>query len=114
MEILKPWGKEVIWAATDGYCGKFLHINKGHRLSLQFHEEKEETIFVLKGSITLEIGDSIKNIKTLSLKEKESYYIKPMAIHRFSSPECDSILIEVSTSQLNDVIRIEDDYGRVE
>ena len=109
--IDKPWGYEEIWAHTDKYVGKVLHIFKGRRLSEQFHRVKDETIYVLSGDLQLEIngGEQI-----LILSPGESYRIETGVIHRFVAPEhgTDVRLMEVSTPELDDVVRTEDDYGR--
>ncbi len=107
----KPWGCEVIWAHTDKYVGKVLNIEKGHRLSEQFHRLKDETIYVLDGVLQLEFngGEEI-----LYLTEGESYRIKPGTVHRFIAPKHGTgvRLMEVSTPELDDVVRTEDDYNR--
>lgn len=105
--VEKPWGKEVIWAHTDKYVGKRLIINKGHRLSLQYHSVKEETLYVADGELHLQIDD-----KSLVLKPGESYHIAPKLIHRMAAVDSDVHVIEVSTPELDDVTRIEDDYKR--
>ena len=116
MKVDKPWGHEVRWATNEKYLGKILHINRGKRLSRQYHEAKDETIYVLQGILILEIGqDEEKNLKpekTIVLETGESYRIKPGTIHRFCADRNDVVLIEVSTPHLDDVVRIEDDYGR--
>lgn len=106
-KIEKPWGFEEIWAHTDKYVGKLLHIKKGHRLSLQYHEVKEETIYVLSGVLTL-----ITDKEHIILPPGETYHISPGDIHRFSAAEEDVTLMEVSTPDLEDVVRLEDDHGR--
>ena len=108
--IKKPWGSESIWALTKDYVGKVLFINKGHRLSRQYHEKKEETILVQSGVLHLEIGK--ENVEYLELDPGQSYHIKPNTIHRFCARDTNVILIEVSTPYLHDVVRIEDDYNR--
>ena len=105
--INKPWGYELIWAHTESYVGKLLHINAGHRLSKQYHEEKEETLYVLKGILDLELDGSKRHVSP-----GEFFHIKPGVIHRFAANEADVELMEVSTTQLDDVIRVEDDYNR--
>ena len=108
-KVNKPWGHEIIWAETDHYVGKILHINAGHRLSLQYHNLKEETIYVLKGTLLLWDG---KNEIT-AIGEGKTWHNKPGDIHRFGAPqEEDTILFEVSTPHLDDVVRLEDDYRR--
>tara|TARA_Y100001938_G_C7921778_1_gene344860 strand:- start:9 stop:353 length:345 start_codon:yes stop_codon:yes gene_type:complete len=110
-KVEKPWGHELIWANTKKYAGKILYIKKGNQLSRQFHKKKEETIFVQTGILALEIG--AKEYKTtLNLNSGQSYHIAPNTVHRFCAPHGDVILFEVSTPELDDVVRLEDDYGR--
>lgn len=109
--VNKPWGHEEIWAVTKNYVGKFLHIKKGHRLSRQFHEVKEETIRVLNGTLVLEIGIADSLVRN-TMMVGESYTIVPGTIHRFCAEESDVVLVEVSTNHLEDVVRLEDDYKR--
>ena len=110
--IDKPWGYEIVWAQTKDYVGKTLHINKGHRLSRQYHEIKEETILVNSGILTLEIGSTPRSM--VALCAGHYYHIAPGTIHRFCAPDGDVELIEVSTPHLDDVVRLEDDYKRIE
>lgn len=105
--IEKPWGFEIIWAKTDRYVGKILHINKSHRLSRQYHEKKEETIRVLSGILTLEINGVISDVLP-----GYTCHIVPGMIHRMSAKAEDVEVLEVSTPELEDVVRIEDDYMR--
>ena len=112
-KIDKPWGHEKIWAETKKYAAKFLNINPGHRLSLQYHEKKEETIFVLSG--TLLIWECESDNKYLVLGPGTAYHVEPKKIHRFGSPAEQiepTVLIEVSTNDLDDVVRLADDYER--
>jgi quercetin dioxygenase-like cupin family protein len=111
-KVDKPWGYELIWARTDQYVGKILHINKGHKLSLQYHREKEETILVFRGRMMFVFeanpGGALVEIE---LKEGEAFHIPPQRKHRMIALEdCD--VFEVSTPQLDDVVRLEDTYGR--
>jgi mannose-6-phosphate isomerase len=106
----KPWGYEIIWAHTDRYVGKLLHINAGHALSLQYHRVKDETIFVLEGELVLEVGADDKR-KRLILGPQESFHVTPGTIHRFIAEQA-VVLMEVSTPELDDVVRLEDRYGR--
>tara|TARA_Y100001968_G_scaffold108379_1_gene97994 strand:+ start:1050 stop:1394 length:345 start_codon:yes stop_codon:yes gene_type:complete len=109
-KIDKPWGFEKIWAFSDrvdGYVGKIIHINEGHRLSLQKHEKKEETILVLDGELEVVLSNGV-----LFLSANDTFHIIPGTIHRFCAHNGACTLIEVSTKELEDVIRIEDDYGR--
>lgn len=111
MKVEKPWGHEIRWAVNDKYLGKILHIKRGEQLSRQYHEIKDETIYVLNGVLILELG---KNpIETKVLSEGQSYRIRPNTIHRFIAPtDCYVNLIEVSTPEIDDVVRLEDNYGR--
>ena len=105
----KPWGHEIRWAINEKYLGKILYIKAGHQLSLQYHEQKDETVYVLEGALL--VKDDTK--KVIVLEEGESLRIKPMTIHRFCAPPTHDVkLIEVSTPEIDDVVRIEDDYGR--
>ena len=106
--IEKPWGYELIWAHTDNYVGKLLHITSGKRLSRQYHEQKEETIYVLKG--TLYNYDAEGNISRIM--PGHSFHVYPGQIHRFAAMEGNVEVIEVSTNHLDDVVRLEDDYRR--
>jgi mannose-6-phosphate isomerase-like protein (cupin superfamily) len=106
----KPWGYELIWAHTDKYVGKILHVNKGESLSYQYHKIKDETIYLLGGSLDLEIGDE-KSRQTHRMKPGDCYRISPGTRHRMTAVEdCD--ILESSTPELDDVIRLEDRYGR--
>lgn len=108
--VPKPWGHEIIFAHTDRYVGKILHIEKGHRLSRQYHRTKDETLTVLSGILGLEIG-AAPDIERRLLREGDAFRVPPGTVHRFVAVEsCD--LIEVSTPELGDVVRIEDEYGR--
>jgi len=108
--VPKPWGYELIFAKTDRYVGKILHINRGESLSLQYHEIKEETLFVVAGELKLTIevdGDR----RDLPLRAGEAFHITPRMIHRMEAIE-DTDVAEVSTPELDDVVRLEDRYGR--
>ena len=109
--VEKPWGHEEIWAETDRYVGKILHIRDGHRLSRQLHNKKDETIRVASGVLILEIGRA-GEIRRDILMEGASYRISPGTVHRFCAERGDVQLIEVSTPELSDVVRLEDDYVR--
>lgn len=110
--VQKPWGFEIIWAQTDRYVGKILHINKSHRLSRQYHEKKEETIRVLSGTLSLEIGTIGLDFITHMMYPGDTYHIAPGCIHRMKAMIDDVEVLEVSTPELEDVVRIEDDYMR--
>jgi len=107
MRVDKPWGYEKIWAKTDNYVGKILFIKNDHRLSLQYHQYKEETVYVQEGILTLQVAE-----EELQLKVGECHHIPPGTIHRMSAKHGDCKVFEVSTPQLDDVIRLEDDYQR--
>jgi mannose-6-phosphate isomerase-like protein (cupin superfamily) len=116
-KVNKPWGHEVRWAITEKYLGKILHINPAQRLSRQYHEVKDESIYVLSGLLILELGQdresNDKPEKTLVLETGESYRIQPGTIHRFCAPSDTYVrLIEVSTPEIDDVVRLHDDYNR--
>jgi mannose-6-phosphate isomerase-like protein (cupin superfamily) len=109
--IDKPWGHEEIWAETEYYIGKFLYITDGHKLSRQYHQVKDETIVVLEGLLTLEIGEDGSEI--VILPPGAAYRIHPGVVHRFCADnKTDVRLAEVSTTELLDIVRIEDDYDR--
>ena len=113
IKIPKPWGEELIFAQTDDYVGKTLFIKEGSRLSLQYHEQKEETIMVLSGKLELFASKKDGELKTFILEEGETFHVKPHTIHRFCATQgTDVTLVEVSTNYLNDVVRVEDDYNR--
>ena len=109
--IEKPWGNEKIWAHTEKYVGKLMHINSGHRLSLQFHKKKEETILVIDGKLTIETLNDEK-VHTFSIEKGERFHVYPKQVHRFCAYDGDVVLVEVSTPEIGDVIRLEDDYSR--
>ncbi len=106
----KPWGYEIIWAETERYVGKVLHINAGHKLSRQYHNKKEETFLIESGEMDLEIGQGA-DIKTLRMKTRDSFHCLPKTIHRMVAVT-DVDVVEVSTPELDDVVRLEDVYGR--
>ena len=110
--VEKPWGYELIWARTDRYVGKILHVNQGERLSYQFHRVKDETIHLLRGLLDLEVGTEGGDRRTVHMQPGESYRIPPGLRHRMTAlEECD--ILEASTCELDDVVRLEDQYGRV-
>jgi mannose-6-phosphate isomerase-like protein (cupin superfamily) len=111
--IEKPWGYELIWAHTDRYVGKILHIERGEALSLQYHREKDETLYVLSGSLDLQVGDTDDALEVLQLQPGESIHVPPGRRHRLIAREtCD--VLEASTTEIDDVVRLDDRYGRVE
>jgi len=108
--IPKPWGYELIFAKTDRYVGKILHINRGESLSLQYHEMKEETLYVVAGELRLTI-ESNGDRREIALRQGEAFHIPPRLIHRMEAI-VDTDVAEVSTPELHDVVRLEDRYGR--
>jgi len=109
--VEKPWGYEIIWAHTDDYAGKILHVHAGEALSLQLHEEKDETLYLLSGEVRLLIGSGINSLEPVSWKAGESVRIRPGTLHRMEAvTEC--TILEASTPELDDVVRFRDRYGR--
>ena len=110
--VPKPWGHETIWAHTDRYVGKVLHINAGEALSVQYHEQKDETIFLLSGTLIYRVQAEGKTaLEDVHLRVGESYRITPGTIHQMEAvTDCD--VLEVSTPELDDVVRLTDRYGR--
>ena len=111
--IDKPWGHEEIWAETNSYVGKILTIKPGHRLSLQYHEKKEETIYVLEGTLTIWTGDDDSSYMLCG--PGSVYHVVPGQIHRLGADSVEQKpikILEVSTPHLDDVVRISDDYKR--
>jgi mannose-6-phosphate isomerase len=111
--VSKPWGHEEIWAQTSDYVGKILYINRNSKLSLQYHQQKEETIRVLRGRLYLHYGETKDSLQVLEMVEGDTYHVLPNHIHRFEARDEAVELVEVSTNHLHDVVRIEDDYSRV-
>lgn len=109
--IPKPWGKEIWFADQPEYAGKILHIKKGHRYSLQYHEKKTETQYVLKGKVRFQLGPSEDKLEEIVLGPGEKLDVLPGTIHRAEAIE-DVEILEVSTSDLDDVVKLADDYGR--
>ncbi len=111
-KVLKPWGYEVWWALTDRYVGKILHINKGHSLSFQYHNVKDETIYLYTGQMLMEIEEVGKAREAIRLAPGDCIRITPLTKHRMTAIEdCD--VLEVSTPEVEDIVRLEDKYGRV-
>lgn len=107
----KPWGYELKWAHTEHYVGKILHINKGHRLSLQYHNEKVETMFVQSGKIQFIYGVLGEKMNVVELTSGQVFHVPAKGVHRVYALE-DSDVFEVSTPQLQDIVRLTDDYKR--
>jgi mannose-6-phosphate isomerase len=110
-KVDKPWGYELRWAITDRYLGKVLHIKKGEALSLQYHERKDEFLYVMKGAIDMELGGADGKLTTHRMKVGDTLHITPGTRHRPTAVE-DTDIFEVSTPEIDDVVRLEDRYGR--
>jgi mannose-6-phosphate isomerase-like protein (cupin superfamily) len=109
--VEKPWGYELIWAHTSQYVGKILHVNAGETLSLQYHEVKDETIFLFSGEMRFWAGPSVEALEEISLRDGEAFRVRPGTVHRMQAvTDCD--ILEASTPHLEDVMRIQDRYGR--
>jgi mannose-6-phosphate isomerase len=109
--VRKPWGHELIWALTDRYCGKVLVIEAGKRLSLQRHHVKDESIYVLSGRLRLSLEDDAGAVRIEELGAGDARRVTTGRIHRYEAIERTELL-EVSTPELDDVERLEDDFGR--
>ena len=110
--IEKPWGYELHWARTDRYVGKVLHVKAGHALSLQYHNKKDETMYLYSGRMVLETEQEGQLVKW-EMTPGDSVHITPKTVHRITAiDDCD--VLEVSTPELDDVVRLEDRYGRIE
>ena len=108
--VEKPWGYELIWAEAERYVGKILHIKDSQKLSRQFHNKKEETFLIQQGEMDLEIGQGA-DIKTIRMKHLDTFHCLPKTVHRMVAIT-DVDVVEVSTPELDDVVRLEDSYGR--
>lgn len=109
--VEKPWGSELIWTHTDRYVGKLISVNAGARLSLQFHHVKDESIFVVAGTLNLHLENDDGEVEQIEMGPGEFQRVATGRVHRFEAIT-DVKLIEVSTPELDDVVRLEDDYGR--
>ena len=107
----KPWGSELIWALSPDYCGKILTVETGESLSLQYHEKKDESWYVLDGAANLELGLADTELKTIEIRKGDAFRFEPGTRHRVTATETLRVL-EVSTPHLDDVVRLEDRYGR--
>jgi mannose-6-phosphate isomerase-like protein (cupin superfamily) len=109
--IEKPWGYELQYALTDRYCGKILFVRAGEELSLQYHEAKDETLYLQSGLAEVVLGDRPDALRTVQAVPGDAFHLRPRTIHRLRALE-DSTFLEVSTPELDDVVRLEDRYGR--
>ena len=110
-KVDKPWGYELRWAITDRYAGKVLHVNKGEALSLQYHERKDEYQYVIRGAVDVELGVEGGELTTRRMKVGDTLHITPGTRHRITAVQ-DTDIVEISTPELDDVVRLEDRYGR--
>jgi mannose-6-phosphate isomerase-like protein (cupin superfamily) len=108
----KPWGYEIIWALTDRYCGKVLHINAGQALSVQYHVRKDETVYLLAGEMKYWVKlDGEEELRDMRLRVGDAFRITPGTVHYMEAvTDCD--VLEASTPDVDDVVRIKDRYGR--
>ncbi|MGH7723688.1 MAG: cupin domain-containing protein [Candidatus Dormibacteria bacterium] len=109
--VEKPWGHELRWAVTDRYLGKLIHVNRGHQLSLQYHVQKDESIFIASGLLDLVLEDDHGELHVHRMTPGMSARVRPGRRHRFIAVE-DTELFEVSSPEIDDVVRLEDSYGR--
>lgn len=107
----KPWGYEIIWAQTPRYVGKLLFVRAGQSLSLQYHKIKEETLFLEAGTCILEVGKTRETVSTVPFSVGDAFHLSPGMIHKVSAVT-DCRIFEVSTPELDDVVRLQDNYGR--
>jgi len=119
--VTKPWGHETIWARTPGYVGKILHIKAGHSLSVQYHNQKDETVYLLSGELVYRVQDGdarlggqaerAEGMKDVKLKRGEAFRISPGTVHQMEAiTDCE--ILEVSTNHPDDIVRLKDRYGR--
>jgi mannose-6-phosphate isomerase-like protein (cupin superfamily) len=111
--VEKPWGHEIWWAHTDDYAGKLLVVNAGQALSLQFHRQKDETSYLLSGRLRLTRGASAEELDEQEIEPGQAWRNEPGTVHSIEALE-DSVVLEVSTPHLEDVVRLQDRYGRSE
>ena len=112
-KVEKPWGHELIWAHTDKYVGKILFVRAGHALSLQYHDEKDESWYLHEGRAELEMGDAGGPTRADVFEPGAAFHLTPGTVHRLRALE-DTLMLEVSTPHLDDVVRLEDRYGRAD
>jgi mannose-6-phosphate isomerase-like protein (cupin superfamily) len=109
--VEKPWGWELVWALTDDYAGKLLFVRAGHALSLQYHEQKDESWYVQEGRAELLLGAVGGQTTSRVIEPGDAFHFPPRTVHRVKALE-DLLVVEVSTPQLDDVVRLADEYGR--
>jgi mannose-6-phosphate isomerase-like protein (cupin superfamily) len=110
--VEKPWGHETIWAHTDRYAGKILHVKAGHALSVQYHDAKDETVYLLSGELKYWVKmDGSDELQDMRLRVGDAFRITPGTVHYMEAvTDCD--VLEASTPELDDVVRLNDRYGR--
>ena len=111
--VEKPWGYELIWAEAEQYVGKLLFVRAGHALSLQYHEVKDESWLVQEGRASLELGELGGELTAIEIAPGDAFRYRPGTVHRITAIE-DTLILEVSTPQLDDVVRLADLYGRAD
>jgi len=111
-ETKKPWGYELLFAHTSYYAGKLIFIRKGQRLSLQYHVKKDETLYIYQGKVLVELENREGRLTESEFTRGQCYRVTPNTRHRLTALE-DSTIFEVSTPELDDVVRLDDDYGRI-
>lgn len=109
--VEKPWGWELVWAEAEEYVGKLLFVRAGESLSLQYHERKDESWLVQEGRARLELGRVGGELETVEIAKGDAFRFRPHTVHRATAIE-DTLVVEVSTNHLTDVVRLEDRYGR--
>lgn len=107
----KPWGYELLYAHTPKYVGKVIFVKRGHRLSLQYHEQKDESMYILSGKARIDFGEDESKLDSRVFEPGDAIRLSPLTRHRVEALE-DTTLLEASTSELEDVVRLQDDYGR--
>ena len=107
----KPWGYELLYALTAQYAGKVIFVKKGYRLSLQYHQEKDESMYLLQGKVLFTVQPQDGKMTDTVAESGFCLHLPPLTTHRVEALE-DATILEVSTSQLSDVVRLQDDYGR--
>ena len=110
-KVEKPWGWELVWAEAGDYVGKLLFVRAGESLSLQYHEVKDESWLVQEGRARLELGEVGGELETFEIAAGDAYRLRPGTVHRMTAVE-DTLVVEISTNHLTDVVRLEDRYGR--
>ena len=109
--VEKPWGWELVWAETESYVGKLLHVRAGQALSLQYHEVKDEAWLVQEGRASLELGEVGGELETVEIGPGDTFRFRPRTVHRVTAID-DLTVVEISTNHLDDVVRLDDRYGR--